>query len=183
MLLLTLRGTPFIYYGEEIGMEDVAIPEERAQDPARFAGPNRDPERTPMPWNAEAGRGFTTGEPWLPFGEAEINVAAQQDDPVSLLSLYRRLIWFRRHSDALRFGDYRPVEVEPDQIVAYLRESDDERLLILLNFGIEPVEVVLPEGVAPSGLAVSTQPDRTATTVIDGPIRLADLEGMILTLA
>jgi alpha-glucosidase len=183
MLLLTLHGTPFIYYGEEIGMEDVPIPEERAQDPARFAGPNRDPERTPMPWTAEPGRGFTTGEAWLPFGNSAINVAAQQDDPTSLLSLYRRLIWYRNGSDALRFGDYRPVEVESNQVFAFLRETDSDRLLVLLNFGPEPADVALPEGIAPNGLDVSTRPDRTSTTLLDGSIPLAGLEGLILTLA
>ena len=74
MLLLTLRGTPFIYYGDEIGMEDVPVPEEQAQDPARFRGENRDPERTPMQWTAAAGAGFTNGEPWLPLGDPTISV-------------------------------------------------------------------------------------------------------------
>ncbi|MGD9893434.1 MAG: alpha-amylase family glycosyl hydrolase [Dehalococcoidia bacterium] len=183
MLLLTLRGMPFIYYGEEIGMEDVPIPEDRAHDPARFAGPNRDPERTPMPWTAEPGRGFTSGEPWLPFGDPRINVADQQDNPASLLTLYRRLLWYRKGSDALRFGDYRPVEVEPDQVFAYLREADGDRLLVLLNFGIETADVTLPEGIAPSGPVVSTRPDCAAATIPNAPIRLAELEGLILTLA
>jgi alpha-glucosidase len=182
MLLLTLRGTPFIYYGDEIGMEDVPIPEERAQDPARFAGPNRDPERTPMPWTAAPERGFTTGDPWLPFGDTAINVADQENDPASLLSLYRRLLWYRKGSDALRFGDYRPVELTADQVFAYLRAADGDRLLILLNFGIEPIDVTLPEGIAPAAIVLSTHGSRATATASDGSIRLDGLEGVIVTL-
>src|SRR3712207_5837131 len=165
MLLLTLRGTPFIYYGEEIGMEDVAIPEERAQDPARFHGVGRDPERTPMPWGAGPGRGFTGGEPWLPFGDPRINVADQLHDPASLLSLYRRLLRFRRGSDALRFGAYRPVDDTPEAVFAYVREVGNERLLVALNFGPSAEAVSLPPGLAADRVLLSTRPTR-----IDGPI-------------
>ncbi len=70
ILLLCLRGVPFIYYGEEIGMTDVDIPEERLQDPARFRTPGRDPERTPMQWDGSSTRGFSSAEPWLPYGPA-----------------------------------------------------------------------------------------------------------------
>src|SRR5262245_22314788 len=128
-LLLTLRGTPFVYYGEEIGMTDVPIVEARAQDPARFHSIGRDPERTPMQWEDAPGMGFTTGDPWLPFGDPRINVQDQDGDPASLLSLYRRLIRLRRRSSALRFGAYRPLDDTPADVFAYLRDADDERLL------------------------------------------------------
>jgi alpha-glucosidase len=182
MLLLTLRGTPFIYYGEEIGMEDVPIPEERAQDPARFSGPNRDPERTPMPWTSGPGRGFTTGEPWLPFGDPSINVADQEDDPASMLSLYRQLIWFRKGSAALRFGGYRPFDHAPDQVFAYLRESEEERLFIALNFGVEPVEVGLPDGATGGTLLISTDPHRPGIGSDHASVMLNGNEGVIVAL-
>ena len=90
MLLLTLRGTPTLYYGDEIGMADVPIPPERVVDP----GAGRDPVRTPMQWDADGG--FTAGEPWLPYGDLAVNVAAQRDDPRSMLTLHRRLLALRR---------------------------------------------------------------------------------------
>src|SRR5215211_1581582 len=117
-----------------------------------------------MPWTAAPDRGFTTGEPWLPFGDASINVADQDQDPASLLSLYRRLLWYRKGSDALRFGDYRPVELAADQVLAYQREADGDRLLILLNFGDEPVSLTLPEGLAPAAIVLSTRAHRAAAT-------------------
>ena len=96
MLLLTLRGTPTLYYGDELGMADVPIPPERAVDP----GMARDPVRTPMRWDAGPHAGFSTAEPWLPVGEGAA-VAAQRDDPRSMLTLYRRLLALRRESDDL----------------------------------------------------------------------------------
>jgi alpha-glucosidase len=103
LMLLTLRGTPFLYYGDEIGMQDVYIPPERVCDPVgkRFPGLGRDPERTPMQWSGGEGAGFTTAaEPWLPLADdyASNNVAAQLDDPTSLLSFYRQVIWWRKKS-------------------------------------------------------------------------------------
>src|SRR5207302_2991840 len=98
MLLLTLRGTPTVYQGEEIGMRNVAIPPEAIQDPVahslRGLGLGRDPERTPMQWDPSAFAGFSTARPWLPLADdfATENVAVQQGDPRSMLSLYRRLI-------------------------------------------------------------------------------------------
>jgi alpha-glucosidase len=120
-MLLGLRNTPFIYYGEEIGMEDVDVPAELQQDPARIHTMGRDPERTPMQWDGSPGRGFTTGEPWLPFGSAACNVAAQQDDPDSLLSLYRRAIWLRKRTPALLRGGYRELPA-PEGVFAWVRE-------------------------------------------------------------
>jgi alpha-glucosidase len=92
MLLFTLRGTPTLYYGDELGLPDVAIPPERVQDPWEEAG--RDPARTPMQWSPDGG--FTSGEPWLPYGDLALNVEAQREDPGSMLNLYRALIALRR---------------------------------------------------------------------------------------
>ena len=142
MLLLTLRGTPFVYYGEEIGMENVAIPDDQLQDPARYFARGRDPERTPMQWTREDG--FTTGTPWLPYGDLRRNVEGERDDPSSLLSLYRRLIWFRRGSDALRYGDYAAVDGLPAGVFAYTRSAASDRTLTVLNFTNEEVAFDLP---------------------------------------
>jgi alpha-glucosidase len=118
MLLLTLRGTPTIYQGEEIGMQDVPIPPERVQDPwernVPGLGLGRDPVRTPMQWDAAKNAGFThaEAEPWLPLAPdyAAINASAQSADPRSMLSLYRALLALRRAEPALSVGSYVPVE-------------------------------------------------------------------------
>ena len=104
VLLLTLRGTPTLYYGDELGMRDVPIPPDRVQDPweRRVPGLGRDPVRTPMRWTP--GGGFSDAEPWLPLGD-EPSVEEQERDPGSLLALYRRLLALRRREDALATGD------------------------------------------------------------------------------
>lgn len=141
MLLLSLRGTPFLYYGEEIGMRDVPIPDEAIQDPlARNVHPKlgRDPERTPMQWAAGPGAGFTTGHPWLPIAsDAEHrNVAAQREDPASLLHLYRELLALRRSTPALHRGSYRSLEA-PADVFAYERKAPGSRVVVALNFSNE----------------------------------------------
>ena len=179
MLLLTLRGTPFLYYGEEIGMRDVAIPPERIRDPVgkRFPAVGRDPERTPMQWRAAPGAGFTTAaDAWLPIAsDADaINVADQAQDPRSLFSFYRRLIWFRKASDALRRGTYRPLDGPPDTFV-FIREHAGVRLLVALNFADEDRAVVLP---SPAHVELSTDYDRRREPV-SGTLVLMPNEGVI----
>jgi alpha-glucosidase len=143
MLLLTLRGTPTIYYGDEIGMHDVQIPPDRVQDPWEKnlpgRGLGRDPERTPMQWSAEPGADFTTGEPWLPLaGDYRVvNVAAQRVDPGSMLALHRALLALRRREPALSVGGWAPVDAEGD-VLAWLRTHGDSRFLVALNLGAEP---------------------------------------------
>jgi len=150
-LLLTLRGTPFIYYGEEIGMRNGRIPRSRIQDPIGkrywpiYKG--RDAERTPMQWSAEAQGGFTTGDPWLPINpdSARVSVAAQQEVPKSLLNWYRSLIALRKREAALRAGSYRRLSAPRSQTLCYLRETEGERVLVALNFACNPQTVALPD--------------------------------------
>lgn len=147
LLLLTLRGTPFLYYGEEIGMRDVAIPADRRRDPLgkRFPGLGRDPERTPMQWDASPHAGFSRAAPWLPLAPdaATVNVAAQLDDPTSLLSFYRRVIWWRKRTPAVLDGTLTVLDGPPDTFL-YLRALGAQRLVVALNFAAEPRRVTLP---------------------------------------
>lgn len=144
MMLFTLRGTPINYYGDEIGMRDVAIPPEKVQDPWELNVPGlglgRDPERTPMQWDRGPNAGFCPAgvEPWLPVAGdyEEVNVAVQREQPDSMLALARRLIAARREGPVLRVGDYRSLEAPPG-VFAYRRSHDGNRLLVLLNLTSE----------------------------------------------
>jgi alpha-glucosidase len=161
MLLLTLRGTPTIYYGEEIGMNDVPIAPEQLQDPAEKNQPGlrqgRDPERTPMPWDGSLLAGFTSGRPWLPIGtdHARVNVKAFSESRDSILNLYRRLLGLRRSNSALIQGRIDAVGVE-ENILRYERRQGEERILILLNLSHESARVSHP----PGRLLLSTYLDR-----------------------
>ncbi len=184
MLLLTLRGTPFLYYGEEIGMRNVAIPEDRMQDPlARTLHPSlsRDGERTPMPWEPGPGAGFTRGVPWLPLGPdvATRNVATQREDPSSLLHLYRRLIALRRQTRALSHGAQRSLPA-PEGVYAFEREAGGSRVVTALNFADGPVELALGAGSIRGGLR--TDP-RVPLPPEASHVTLGPCEGITLCLA
>ncbi len=185
MLLLTLRGTPTLYYGDEIGMRDVEIPPEMVRDPQgiRSPGYSRDPVRTPMQWDAGPNAGFCPPdvEPWLPVADdyATTNVETQRDDPDSMLSFVRRLIWLRNELPALTLGVYRPLEVGDDSVIAYLREHDESRVLVALNFGAESLE--FPLDATGGDLLCSTRPDRTGGRA-DPSVKLGPYEGVILSL-
>ncbi len=180
MMLLSLRGTPFVYYGEELGMRDAQVAPDRVVDVD-----GRDPVRTPMPWDGSPGAGFSSGEPWLPVAAdaGRTNVATERDDPTSMLSLYRRLIWYRKGSAALRRGSYRSLPDAPASLFAFVREAPEERLLVALNFSGEPVSWALDPGLADTGrLEVSTYAARQP-----GPVQLSELvvgpdEGVVLRL-
>ena len=128
MLLLTLRGTPTLYYGDEIGMRDVEIPPCLVRDPFERNVPGRglgrDAERTPMQWSAAPHAGFTRAEPWLPVAAdyREVNVETQRGDACSMLALYRRLIALRRSEPALETGSF-VLARAPTEVLAYVRAS------------------------------------------------------------
>jgi alpha-glucosidase len=187
MLLLTLRGTPTMYYGDEIGMHDVAIAPSLVQDPFEKNVPGlglgRDPVRTPMQWTGGPWAEFSTMRPWLPLADdfATFNVAAERDDPTSLLTFYRRLIKLRREEPALSVGDYSAVP-SGDDVMAYMRKADGRRLLIVLNFGARPQSFNVAELQARASVLLSTYLDR-AQDSLDDELVLRGHEGVIVALA
>jgi alpha-glucosidase len=183
MLLLTLRGTPTLYYGDEIGMADVEIPVELQQDPqGTGGGESRDPQRTPMRWQPGPTAGFTTGRPWLPMGPSieQVNVESQRDDPTSMLHLHRRLLEVRRREAALNRGEWQDLGRE-GAVIVYLRTDGRRRLLVALNLSSEPAS--LPAGLAGmrGTIAVSTRPEHDGEA-FDGDRRLGPDEGLVIRL-
>jgi glycosidase len=187
LLLLTLRGTPTLYYGDELGMVDVAIPESLAQDPwgkrVPGRGLGRDPERTPMQWDGGPNAGFTAPgvSPWLPLAAdaAARNVAAQQERPESMLSLTRRLLAVRRRRASLHRGSYRPIDGTPEGVFAFVRAHDDDRVIVAVNFQDRPAAVELPPGTGQ--VVVSTHPDAAAPAP-GAALTLRPNEGIVLEL-
>jgi alpha-glucosidase len=187
MLLLTLRGSPTMYYGDEIGLAAVAIPPERIQDPWEKNEPGialgRDPARTPMQWDAGVNAGFTTGSPWLPLSDdfGACNVTVLADDPRSILALYRNLLALRRRRPALSIGSYAAVP-SVAEVLAYERRSGAERLLIALNFGRKICSVLLP--VPARSVLLSTHADRPPERSSSArAIELQPNEGIVLDLS
>ena len=156
VVILGLRGTPFLYYGEEIGMVDVDIPRDEIVDPpALRAGPDfpwydRSRCRTPMQWSSGPGAGFTTGRPWLRLGPdaANRNVESEVPDPDSVFGCYSRVLAFRATSAALRRGGMTRLESGAADVLAWIREAAAERLLVLVSFVGETRTVDLA-GIAP----------------------------------
>ena len=183
MLLLTLRGTPTLYYGDELGLSDVTIPPDRVQDPRELREPGlglgRDPVRTPMPWDGSENAGFTTAKPWLPVNAdwPTRNVARMAENPHSILSLYRRLLAARRVHPALTIGDITLLDAKGD-VLAYERRHGAERLIVALNLGGRPHHMALPDGTRDYRLLLSTVAD--ATLAGEGALLLRADEGMIL---
>ncbi|MEH2509037.1 alpha-glucosidase [Nitrobacteraceae bacterium AZCC 1564] len=183
MLLLTLRGTPTLYYGDEIGMEQVDIPPDRVRDPFERnlpgIGVGRDGCRTPMQWDASLHSGFSSAEPWLPLSPNAFseNVAVECLDGASMLSLYRALITLRVARSELAVGAYTP-RVVTDSLLAFEREYASQRSLIVLNFSVEPGSITLTNK---GQILLSTFMDRLSEAV-DGELTLRGAEGIILEL-
>jgi len=184
LLLLGLRGTPFMFQGQELGLPDAVVPPGAVVDVD-----GRDPERAPIPWErpsvAGPGAGFTTGVPWLPIvDDAEhLAVAAQRGDERSDLALWRRLIALRRESPALGPAGAQTLLEGEDDVLAWLREADGERLLLAINMSAEAVRCDLTAlGGGPGRLVVSTDPDRVVATDDIDVLGLAPDEGAIVRL-
>jgi alpha-glucosidase len=187
MLLLTLRGTPTMYYGDEIGMRDVAVGPDQVQDPFEKNVPGlglgRDPVRTPMQWSDAEWAGFTTGIPWLPLADdfKTINVSNLRQEASSILNLYHRLIELRRKEPALSVGDYGALPAG-DDLIAYMRKSAERRFLIALNFAGQSRNFNLDELQAQTALLrISTYLDRAHERVENELLLRAD-EGVVVEL-
>jgi alpha-glucosidase len=203
MLQFTMRGVPFIYYGEEIGMENAAIPPELVHDQVEKNVPGmnlgRDGQRTPMQWDSSKTAGFTSGPaaPWLPVNENknEINVKDELKDvasknPTSMLALYKRLIELRAGSPAILRGDYTSYQIADDVLVYSRCEKSGEtkeEYFIALNFSEEPQEITLPrqEGsiILSTFLAESVgdaDDSRSRKELLGGKLILRGNEGIIV---
>jgi alpha-glucosidase len=176
MLLVTLRGTPFIFQGDELGLADVPVPPDRVVDVD-----GRDPERGPIPWEppsaAGPGAGFSRGEPWLPVDPAaeRVNAATQDRDPGSTLNLYRALLALRRAQPDLQGGELRFLDAGDADVLAYTRGED---LLVALNFAAAPRQSGLP---GTARVILSTRPDRTPGEIVRDRLALAASEGVVLS--
>ncbi|MCG6883363.1 MAG: DUF3459 domain-containing protein, partial [Silicimonas sp.] len=151
-LLLSLKGTPCLYQGEELGLTEAYVPFEDLQDPygkrfwPKFKG--RDGCRTPMVWSPDrANGGFSDGKPWLPVAMEHVQMACELQDrePGSMLNFYRRMIDFRRAYPALLKGSYKLVEAD-DTYIAFFREYGNTKLFCAFNLGPEDRQIMLPEG-------------------------------------
>ncbi|QIO98726.1 alpha-amylase family glycosyl hydrolase [Bradyrhizobium symbiodeficiens] len=164
VLLLTLRGTPTLYYGDELGMSDIRIEPAQVRDPRELREPGlglgRDPVRTPMPWDGSDNSGFSTAKPWLPLHAdwRTRNVARMVDDPRSILTLYRRMLALRREHPALSIGDFALVTVD-DELLVYARRHESQRVLVALNFGERPHRLPLPDWARGNRPLLSTHED------------------------
>ncbi len=188
MLLLTLRGTPTCYYGDEILMTDVDIPDDRIQDPLERNVPGlglgRDPERTPMQWDPGPYAGFSTAGPWLPIAGnyKEVNVEVERDDPNSMLCFFRSLVELRRATPALSIGAYEAVDAGHADVLAYLRGYGGDRILVALNFSGQPRTLDLSQIADRGDLLLSTVPARDSAVPLSA-LPLAGNEGLVLRLS
>jgi len=184
VMLLTLRGTPFLYYGEEIGMRDIQVRRRDILDPIGkrywpiYIG--RDGCRAPMQWDASPQAGFTDGDPWLPLHPNYIirNVARQTKHEGSLLHFYKKMLAFRRTHPALVKGDILPLVAGNRSVMAYQRRFIDQKLLVLLNFSAASKNAALPINARflPAFSTHSRSPDMLFT----GRIQLEGNEALIL---
>jgi oligo-1,6-glucosidase len=163
-LIMTMRGTPYYYYGDEIGMSNIkfdrvedyndielltnyAQVKAKGGDLKRFLEgmkiSSRDNGRTPMQWENTPNGGFTTGTPWLKTNPdyAVVNVAAQEKDPNSILNYFRKMVQLRKTEQTLVYGDWTLVDAENPDVFAYTRQLNGQKILVLLNFKSKPATV------------------------------------------
>jgi alpha-glucosidase len=183
LLLLTLRGTPTLYYGDELGMQDVVIPPELVRDPFEKNVPGlglgRDPERTPMQWTRGPNAGFSSGTPWLPIAaDADtVNVETERADAASLLSFYRTLLQLRRREEALSIGSFTLLDGAPN-LLCFRREHDGKSFTVVLNFSNDE-RLLQPPHASSSRLVLSTNPARKLGT-LETSVTVSGNEGLVL---
>jgi alpha-glucosidase len=182
LMLLTLRGTPTIYYGDEIGMVDVPVSTADARDPVerREPGRGRDPQRSPMQWDASPNAGFAPprARPWLPLAPDadQFNVAGQAEDPDSILTLTRRLLRLRREHPALYAGDFEPFGPTPDGTYAFRRTLPPAQATIVLN--LTPEERAVPFA-GHGRVRIGTHRDREGS-VVEDEVRVRPNEAFVI---
>ena len=183
MLLLTLRGAPTLYYGDELGVGRVEIPPNLIRDPWAIREPHlrvgRDPSRTPMQWDKSDFAGFSTHEPWLPLtpDHAVRNVAVMRNEATSMLVLVRNLLHYRRKCPSLSCGAWRLLSQEND-VLAYERSNGQSRVIVVLNFAAEPrVHHFNPP--TELRIAISTHGDRQSEK-IEQNLNLGPNEGLVI---
>ncbi len=187
MLLLTLRGTPTLYYGDEIGMHQVAIAPEQVRDPFEKnvpgIGVGRDGCRTPMQWDATRYAGFSQVPPWLPLADdfTHENVVNLHADPQSILNLYKALIRLRKNHPPLIEGSYVPIAADGD-LLLYRREHNGAAIVIALNLGATPVSLASELIGLDGDILLSTHMDRQGER-IDGALDLRGDEGVVVGMA
>jgi alpha-glucosidase len=176
LLLLTLPGTPFVYYGDELGLERSEFDPEDAFDPYEEYGLGRDAERGPMPWTAEENAGFTENEPWLPLAGnyRDCNVEVQRADPRSILHLHRELIRLRHEHPALQDRHYAPAWGNKD-FLAYYRGQLGQRFFVAANFSADPQQVPMDGA---GTILVSTTMNRQGK--VDGTVELGPNEAVLV---
>ncbi len=175
VLLMTLRGTPFLFQGEELGLQDAVVPPERAVDPG-----GRDGSRAPVPWDTTADHGWPSpggGGTWLPFPpEADRrNYSAQREDAASMLHLYRRLLALRHDEPALRLGSFERLEVA-DGLLAFTRSLDGRSWLVMVNFTDRDVDVT---GTVGRPAAITAFADATVVLASDGRGEHRTFDGLV----
>jgi alpha-glucosidase len=194
LLLFTLRGTPFVYYGEELGLRDGRLRRSDLRDPYTIRywpwKKGRDPARTPMPWDTSPHAGFTTGTPWLPLSAdwRRTNVVQGQRDTGSMLSLYKRLIRVKKGSRALTAGSYEPIDGGPNDCLLFHRrvqtDTHQEAMLVAINFSTHAQTISLPTSASlpqRSGrLVLSTDPQRSEGRWSADRFSLGPEEGMMV---
>jgi alpha-glucosidase len=187
MLLLTLRGTPTMYYGDEIGMREVPIPSNEIMDPQgkNMPGKNlsRDSSRTPMQWDNGINAGFSAVKPWLRIDRRyhRYNVESEKHDHYSILSFYRRLINFRQKELCLMAGDYIPLHSDNQMFVFFRKMKDQPTFLIALNLSHRPCYYKNQKSAIRGIIELATDPELEGDDV-EEEINLGGDDGIIIRL-
>jgi oligo-1,6-glucosidase len=201
--LLSMRGTPYTYYGDELGMTNMDMTDiseyndiaaknsylkalSEGQDMEQFMKQlnflSRDNGRTPMQWDASANAGFTTGTPWLPVNNnhTEINVASQEQDPNSVLNHFRKMTQLRNENLVLVYGSYQLLLAAHEQIYAYTRTLGDDKMLILLNFSEQTAQATLPGSIKPDQVMINNYGSNPVGN--NGDINLKPYQAVVMSL-